>query len=145
MALIVQKYGGTSVGDLERIKGVAQRIKRYTDLDNQVVVVVSAMSGETNRLIGLGTELAGGVPDAQEMDVLTSSGEQVAIALLSIALGNEGVPAKSMLAEQLGIYTDSSFGKARIEKIDLGPLKELLGSGTVPVVAGFQGVDDKGR
>jgi len=145
MALIVQKYGGTSVGDLERIKGVAQRIKRYTDLDNQVVVVVSAMSGETNRLIGLGTELAAGVPDAQEMDVLTSSGEQVAIALLSIALGNEGVPARSMLAEQLGIHTDSRFGKARIKKIDLGPLKELLGSGTVPVVAGFQGVDDEGR
>lgn len=145
MSLFVQKYGGTSVGDLDRIKRVALRIKKYRDDGHQVVVVVSAMSGETNRLVSMGEEISVGQPDAREMDVLTSSGEQVSVALLSMALQDLGIAAKSMLADQVGIKTNSSHGRARIAEIDVDPINENLGAGIVSVVAGFQGVDAKGN
>ena len=145
MGLIVQKYGGTSVGDVERIKGVATRIKQYVDKGDQVVVVVSAMSGETNRLVGLGEEISAGQPNAREMDVLTASGEQVSIALLSMALQDLGIPAQSMLADQVGIKTNSRFGRARISEIEVAALREVIDRGAVPVVAGFQGVDEDGN
>ncbi len=109
MALIVQKYGGTSVGDIDRIAQVAQRIKRYHDQQHQLVVVVSAMSGETNRLVQLGKEISGAHNFAREMDVLTASGEQVSIALLSMALQRLGLSAKSMLGDQVAIKTDSAL------------------------------------
>ncbi len=145
MALIVQKYGGTSVGDLDRISGVAQRVQRYRSEGHDVVVVVSAMSGETNRLVGMGQEIAGGTPDPREMDVLTSSGEQVTIALLSIALQRLRVAARSLLGDQVAIRTDSAFGRARIQNIDTERLRGILSQGVVPVVAGFQGVDEGGN
>lgn len=144
MALIVQKYGGTSVGTLERIDGVAERVARYVRDGHQVAVVVSAMSGETNRLVGMGEEIAGGVANRREMDVLTASGEQVTIALLSMALGKIGIQAKSFLGDQVAIHTDSSHGRARIQKIDTQALRAELEGGVVPVVAGFQGVDQHG-
>jgi aspartate kinase len=145
MALIVQKYGGTSVGDLARIGGVAARIKRYRDQGHQIVVVVSAMSGDTNRLVNMGKEISGTRADAREMDVLTSSGEQVSIALLSMALKKINVPAKSMLGSQVAVRTDSSFGKARIQSIDTQCIRDELKAGTVPVIAGFQGIDEFGN
>lgn len=144
MALIVQKYGGTSVGDLDRIRGVAQRIARYRREGHAVVVVVSAMSGETNRLVALGQDISDGEPSAREMDVLTASGEQVTIALLSIALHNLGVYGKSFLADQIRITTDGAHGRARITRIDADALKTVLEQGGVPVVAGFQGVNEQG-
>ena len=145
MALIVQKYGGTSVGDLERIKGVAQRIHGYRQQGHDVVVVVSAMSGETNKLVAMGQEIAQGAPSAREMDVLTASGEQVTIALLSMALQQIGQPAISLLADQVSIRTDSAHGRARIQSIDVEALRQHLEQGAVPVVAGFQGVDINGN
>ena len=105
MALIVQKYGGTSVGDVERIQGVAQRIARYKQAGHDVVVVVSAMSGETNRLMSLGRAAGGENPDARELDVLLASGEQVTIALLSMALAQIGISARSFLADQIAVLT----------------------------------------
>ena len=145
MALIVQKYGGTSVGDLERINGVAERVERYSRDGHQVVVVVSAMSGETNRLLGLGREISDGGDFAREMDVLAASGEQVSIALLSMALLRRGVAARSMLGDQVAVRTDASFGKARILNIETEALRQALDDGCVPVVAGFQGVDENGN
>ena len=142
MALIVQKYGGTSVGSTERIDGVAARIARYRAQGHQVAVVVSAMSGETNRLVALGEEIAGGFKNQREMDVLTASGEQVTIALLSMALGKIGIPAQSLLADQICIRTNQAHGRARIQSIDTARLRQLLDAGAVPVVAGFQGVDE---
>ena len=118
MALIVQKYGGTSVGDVERIRGVAERVKRYVDEGHEVVVVVSAMSGETNRLVSMGRDIAGSRGSAREMDVLTASGEQVTVSLLSLGLLSIGVQAKSFLADQIAIKTDDVHGKARIQEID---------------------------
>ncbi len=144
MALIVQKYGGTSVGDIDRIAQVAQRIKRYADQQHQLVVVVSAMSGETNRLVQLGKDISGANNFAREMDVLTASGEQVSIALLSMALQRLGLSAKSMLGDQVAIKTDSAYGKARISHIETHALRAALESGAIPVVAGFQGVDPQG-
>lgn len=144
MALIVQKYGGTSVGTLERIDGVAERVARYVRDGHQVAVVVSAMSGETNRLVAMGEEIAGGVVNRREMDVLTASGEQVTIALLSMALGKIGIQGKSFLGDQVAIHTDSSHGRARIQEIDTHALRAELEDGVVPVVAGFQGVDQHG-
>jgi len=144
MALIVQKYGGTSVGTLERIDGVAERVARYVRDGHQVAVVVSAMSGETNRRVAMGEDIAGGVANRREMDVLTASGEQVTIALLSMALGKIGIHGKSFLADQVAIHTDSSHGRARIQKIDTQALRAELEGGVVPVVAGFQGVDQLG-
>ena len=144
MALIVQKYGGTSVGDVERIQGVAERVLRYKKAGHDVVVVVSAMSGETNRLMALGQQIAGAKPDARELDVLLSSGEQVTIALLSMALAELGIKARSFLGDQIEVRTDSLHGKARIENIDTQKLMHELEQGAVPVVAGFQGVNAAG-
>ncbi|MEC8499976.1 MAG: aspartate kinase [Pseudomonadota bacterium] len=144
MALIVQKYGGTSVGDVERIQGVARRVARYKEAGHDVVVVVSAMSGETNRLMAMGQQIGGDKPLPRELDVLLSSGEQVTIALLSMALMQLGVSAKSLLGDQVVVHTDSAFGKARIERIDTQTLKADLDQGVVPVVAGFQGVNGDG-
>ena len=144
MALIVQKYGGTSVGDVERIQGVARRVARYKEAGHDVVVVVSAMSGETNRLMAMGQQIGGDKPLPRELDVLLSSGEQVTIALLSMALMQLGVSAKSLLGDQVAVHTDSAFGKARIERIDTQTLKADLDQGVVPVVAGFQGVNGDG-
>ena len=143
MALIVQKFGGTSVASVDHIQRVAQRVARYVAAGDQVVVVVSAMGGETDRLDNLGTAVSAR-PPAREMDVLLASGEQVTIALLSMALTELGCPARSFLAHQIRIRTDSNHGKARIEKIDTGGLTEALGDGAVPVVAGFQGIDRGG-
>lgn len=144
MALIVQKYGGTSVGDIDRIAQVAQRIKRYADQQHQLVIVVSAMSGETNRLVQLGKDISGANHFAREMDVLTASGEQVSIALLSMALQRLGLAAKSMLGDQVAIKTDSAYGKARISHIETNALRAALEAGEIPVVAGFQGVGPQG-
>ena len=144
MALIVQKYGGTSVGDVERIQGVAQRVARYKQAGHDVVVVVSAMSGETNRLMALGQAAGGEKPEARELDVLLASGEQVTIALLSMALGQIGISARSFLGDQVAVQTDFAFGKARIERIDTQKLSLTIEQGSVPVVAGFQGVNSDG-
>ena len=144
MALVVQKYGGTSVGDVERIQGVAERVLRYKKAGHDVVVVVSAMSGETNRLLSMGQQIAAAKPNARELDVLLSSGEQVTIALLSMALAELGIKAKSFLGDQIEVRTDSLHGKARIEHIDTQKLMHELEQGTVPVVAGFQGVNAAG-
>ena len=143
MPLIVQKYGGTSVGSIERIEAVARKVQAARQAGNQVVVVVSAMSGETNRLIALAEGICR-TPDPREMDVLLSTGEQVTIALLSIALKKVGCPACSYTGGQVRILTDNAHGKARIKEIDGGSVKEDLESGRVVVVAGFQGVDSKG-
>lgn len=144
MALIVQKYGGTSVGTIERIKAVAARVKRYHDAGNQVVVVVSAMSGETNKLIGLANEISE-TPSPREMDVLVSTGEQVTIALLSMALQAAGVDARSYTGAQVRILTDAAHSKARISDIDDARVRADLNEGRVVVVAGFQGVDEQGN
>jgi len=144
MALIVQKYGGTSVGSIERIKNVAQRVARFKAQGHQVVVVVSAMTGETNRLVGLAKEIQSH-PDPREMDVLLSTGEQVTIALLSMALMEMGLKAKSYTGSQVRILTDAAHTKARILSIDEENLRRDLNAGHVVVVAGFQGVDEKGN
>jgi aspartate kinase len=144
MALIVQKYGGTSVGSIERIRNVAERVAKFKMLGHQVVVVVSAMSGETNRLIALAKEI-NKEPDPREMDVLVSTGEQVTIALLSMALKDLGLKAKSFTGWQVPILTDNAYTKARIEDIDEKAMRAALDSGHVIVVAGFQGVDAAGN
>ena len=144
MALIVQKYGGTSVGSVDRIRNVAQRVAKFKMLGHQVVVVLSAMSGETNRLISLAKEIQK-VPDARELDVLVSTGEQVTIALLAMALKDLGLKAKSYTGSQVRILTDDAFNKARILSIDEKNMRTDLDSGHVIVVAGFQGVDEKGN
>ena len=143
MALIVQKYGGTSVGSVERIRAVAEKVKSWHDRDNQVVVVVSAMSGETNRLIALAKEINPD-PSPREMDVLLSTGEQVTIALLAMALHRLGVDARSYTGGQVHIRTDSAHSKARITDIDGTRVRADLEAGRVVVVAGFQGVDESG-
>jgi len=144
MALIVQKYGGTSVGSPDRIRAVAERVKRFRDQNHDVVVVVSAMSGETNRLIELGKSVNPEVP-AREMDVLISTGEQVTIALLAMALERIGCPARSYTGHQVHILTDNVYGKARILQIDEKRMRSDLEKGRVVVVAGFQGVDEEGN
>ncbi|MEJ2309901.1 MAG: aspartate kinase [Gammaproteobacteria bacterium] len=144
MALIVQKYGGTSVGTIERIQAVASRVKNYRDAGNQVVVVVSAMSGETNKLIGMAQAISDN-PSPREMDVLVSTGEQVTIALLSMALQAIGVDARSYTGGQVRILTDAAHSKARISDIDDARVRSDLNEGRVVVVAGFQGVDEHGN
>ncbi len=144
MALLVQKFGGTSVGDADRIRRVADRITADIARGHQVVVVVSAIGGETNRLVALGHEMSE-TPYAREFDVLLASGEQVTIALLAIALRQRGVAARSFLADQIPIHTDGAFGKARIERIHSETLLAALEAGETPVVAGFQGVDERGN
>ncbi|MCA6061422.1 MULTISPECIES: aspartate kinase [Oceanospirillaceae] len=141
MALYVQKYGGTSVGSIERIEAVADKVKSFHDAGHQLVVAVSAMSGETNRLIGLAKGISEN-PTPREMDVLVSTGEQVTIALLAMALQKRGVDARSFTGWQVGIKTDSSYMKARIEDIDTSAMRKQLDSGGVVIVAGFQGIDD---
>jgi len=140
MALIVQKYGGTSVGSVDRIRNVAQRVAKYKAQGHQIVVVVSAMSGETNRLISLAREMQA-QPDPRELDVMVSTGEQVTIALLAMALKDLGLKAKSYTGWQVPIITDSAFTKARIEDISDEKMRADLDTGHVVVVAGFQGVD----
>ena len=144
MSLIVQKYGGTSVGTPERIRAVARRVARYKSLGHQIVVVVSAMSGETNRLIGLAREIMA-EPDPRELDVIVSTGEQVTIGMTTLALIELGIKAKSYTGSQVKILTDDAHTKARILKIDHHNIQEDLDQGYVVVVAGFQGVDEQGN
>ncbi len=144
MALYVHKYGGTSVGSVERIEGVAEKIKKFKDEGHDVVVAVSAMSGETNRLIELANAISD-QPTPREMDVLVSTGEQVTIALLSMALNKRGVPARSYTGSQVKILTDSAHMKARIQDIDTQKIRGDLAEGRVVIVAGFQGVYDEGN
>ena len=144
MSLIVQKYGGTSVGTPERIRAVARRVARYKSLGHQIVVVVSAMSGETNRLIGLAKEIMA-EPDPRELDVMVSTGEQVTIGMTTLALIDLGIKAKSYTGSQVKILTDDAHTKARILKIDHHNIQEDLDQGYVVVVAGFQGVDEQGN
>ena len=144
MSLIVQKYGGTSVGTPERIRAVARRVARYKSLGHQIVVVVSAMSGETNRLIGLAREIMM-EPDPRELDVIVSTGEQVTIGMTTLALIELGIKAKSYTGSQVKILTDDAHTKARILKIDHHNIQEDLDQGYVVVVAGFQGVDEQGN
>jgi aspartate kinase len=144
MSLIVQKFGGTSVGSIEKIEAVADKLARFRADGHQLVVVVSAMSGETNRLIGLAHEIQDS-PVPREMDVLVSTGEQITTALLSMALGKRGIPAKSYNGSQVRILTDDSHTKARIKEIDDQRLHADLDAGNILVVAGFQGVDEQGN
>ena len=140
MALVVQKYGGTSVGTIEKIQNVARRVARTYDEGNDMVVVVSAMAGETNKLVALAEAMCE-FPSEREYDVLVAAGEQVSIALLSMALQSMGYKAKSYLGWQMPIYTDSAFSKARIEEIQDSNIREDLHNGTIVIVAGFQGID----
>lgn len=144
MSLIVQKYGGTSVGSIERIEQVAEKVASFRDNGHDIVVVVSAMSGETNRLIGLAHEIYG-QPIPREMDVLVSTGEQVTTALLSMALEKRGHAARSYNGSQVRILTDDAHTKARIKEIDDHNISADLKAGRVVVVAGFQGVDSNGN
>lgn len=144
MALIVQKFGGTSVGTIERIQQVAEKVKKFRENGDDIVVVVSAMSGETNRLIDLAKQITDGEPIARELDVMVSTGEQVTIALLAMALIKRGVPAVSYTGAQVRILTDSAYNKARILQIDDQKIRADLKAGRVVVVAGFQGVDEQG-
>ena len=144
MGLLVQKYGGTSVGSVERIESVADKVAAFRAQGHDLVVVLSAMSGETNRLIGLATQIQE-VPDPRELDVLVSTGEQVTIALLCMALKKRGLDARSYTGGQVRILTDSAFNKARIQAIDEANMRADLDAGRVVVVAGFQGVDELGN
>jgi aspartate kinase len=139
--LLIQKYGGTSVGSIERIKQVAAKVAAMKRAGHELVVVVSAMAGETNRLLGLAHEISE-IPDDREKDVLLASGEQVAVALLTLALKEAGQPARSFLGHQVRIATDSAYGKARILSIDSSKILLALKAGEVVVIAGFQGVDE---
>ena len=142
--MIVQKYGGTSVGSPERIKNVVRRVAKYKSLGHQVIVVVSAMSGETNRLIALAKEMQA-QPDPRELDMVVSTGEQVTIGLLSMGLMEAGLKAKSYTGAQVRIVTDSAHTKARILSIDEQNIRNDLANDTIVVVAGFQGVDQHGN
>jgi aspartate kinase len=144
MALIVQKYGGTSVANVERIRAVAERVAKFKMLGHQVVVVLSAMSGETNRLIALAKQIQA-TPDPRELDMMVSTGEQVTIALLAMALKDLGLKARSYTGAQVRILTDAAHTKARILSIDEARMRADLDSGHVVVVAGFQGVDGDGN
>lgn len=144
MALVVQKYGGTSMGSIERIRNVAKRVAKTYDAGNDMVVVVSAMSGETNKLVALANEICE-FPDTREYDVLVASGEQVSIALLAMCLKSMGYKAKSYHGWQIPIITDNAFSKARIESIDDTKVRADLKDGTIVIVAGFQGVDKDGN
>jgi len=144
MALIVQKFGGTSVADVERIKAVARRVKREVDAGNGVAVVVSAMAGVTNQLVGW-TSAFGQLPDPQEYDVVVASGEQVTAGLTALALQQLGLKARSYMGWQVPIRTDLGHGKARIDAVPTGALLEGLKAGEIAVVAGFQGIGPAGR
>ncbi|MGH8672660.1 MAG: aspartate kinase, partial [Burkholderiales bacterium] len=144
MALIVQKFGGTSVATAQHIKNVAQHVARYHALGHELVIVVSAMSGETNRLLALAKEIQT-TADARELDVLLSTGEQVTIALLSMALMDLGLKARSYTGAQVKILTDNVYNKARILHIEEAHMRADLAAGRVLVVAGFQGADEGGN
>ena len=144
MALIVQKYGGTSVGNPDRIANVANRVVQGWRQGHKMVVVLSAMSGETDRLINLAKELAED-PDPRELDVLLATGEQVTVSLFSMFLRYQGIPATSLLSHQARIYTDKAYGRARIIGIDTARIREELKKNRVVTVAGFQGVDEVGN
>ena len=144
MSLIVHKYGGTSMGSVERIKNVARRVAKWHAAGHQVVVVPSAMAGETNRLLGLARELAP-QPDGRELDMIAATGEQASSGLLAIALQAEGVAARSYAGWQVPVRTDSSYTKARINSIDDARIRADLDAGRVVIVTGFQGVDDEGH
>jgi aspartate kinase len=145
MALIVQKYGGTSVGDPDRIRNVARRVVKTLEAGNQVAVVVSAMSGETNALVDLARDVGGENPDPREYDVLVSTGEQKTIALLAMAIQGLGHAARSFTGAQMGMRTDTAHTRARIASIDSKRIRSVLDCGAVAVIAGFQGVDDEGN
>lgn len=142
MALIVQKFGGTSVGSIERIRRVAERVMSFQQAGHSPVVVLSAMSGETDRLMKLAHEVTS-CPDDREMDMLLSTGERVTIALLAMELRGRGINARSFTGRQVGIITDSSHTKARIARITADRIKEALGEGIIPIVAGFQGINEQ--
>ncbi|MGJ8515151.1 aspartate kinase [Carnimonas bestiolae] len=144
MALYVQKFGGTSVGSIERIQAVADKVSKFREQGHQIVLVASAMSGETNRLIGLAEQI-GEEPDARELDMLVSTGEQVTVSLLAMALKARGIDAISHTGAQAGICTDTAFSRARIQTIDTELMQQELAAGQVVVVAGFQGVDERGN
>ncbi len=144
MALVVQKYGGTSVGTVDRMRNVARRVAKTYDDGNDVVVIVSAMAGETNKLVALATEMCE-FPSEREYDVMVATGEQVTIGLLAMCLQSMGYKAKSYCGWQIPMITDSSFSKARIEKIEDKKIREDLKNGAIVVVAGFQGVDREGN
>src|SRR6478609_10570936 len=144
MSLLVQKFGGTSVGSVERIEAVADKLAKFHADGHQLVVVLSAMSGETNRLIGLAKAIQDN-PTPRELDALVSTGEQVTIALLCMALHKRDIKAKSYTGGQVKILTDSAFTKARIQHIDQDAMLRDLNDNCVVVVAGFQGVDDEGN
>jgi aspartate kinase len=144
MALIVQKYGGTSVADPERIKAVAKRVIQTREAGDDVVVVLSAMAGETDRLVGLAHKMAED-PDPREQDVLLATGEQVTISLFSIAIKHMGYEAQSLLGHQARIYTDRAYGRARISEIRTEPIWHNIYKGCIPVIAGFQGLDERGN
>ncbi len=144
MALIVQKYGGTSVGSIEKIKAVAKRVIEYHKDGNQVVVVLSAMAGQTDGLIEKAHEISPD-PDPRELDVLVSTGEQVSVALFAMAVKSMGYDARSLLGFQVGIHTDRLYGKARIHEIDTTRLQRELDKGRIVTVAGFQGLDERGN
>jgi len=145
VALIVQKFGGTSVGDPDRIRNVARRVVDSVKAGHRVAVVVSAMSGETDRLVALAREIGGAQPDPREYDVLVSTGEQQTIALLAMAIQRLGQPARSFTGGQMGLLTDTAHTRARIERIDRDVLLETLDAGVVAVLAGFQGTDEAGN
>ncbi|RZO30253.1 MAG: aspartate kinase [SAR116 cluster bacterium] len=144
MTLIVQKFGGTSVGDLDRIRNVASRVKAEVESGNQVAVVVSAMAGTTNQLVSWALDI-GPMHDAREYDAIVATGEQVTVGLLAIALQNVGIDARSWLGWQIPVHTDEVHGAARIQSIDTGVMRERLATGQVAVIAGFQGLAPDGR
>jgi aspartate kinase len=144
MALFVHKYGGTSMGSTERIKNVARRVAKWHDAGHQIVVVPSAMSGETNRLLGLAKEITG-QPDPRELDMLASTGEQASVALLAIALQSIGKQAVSYTGWQVPIVTDNAYTKARIQSIDDARVKKDLDAGRIVIITGFQGIDGEGN
>jgi aspartate kinase len=145
VSLVVQKYGGTSVADPERIRNVARRVVETLDAGHRVAVVVSAMAGETNRLVSYAHDLGGPDPDPREYDALVSTGEQKTIAMLALAVQRLGRPARSFTGGQVGMRTDATHTKARIESIDARRIREAIEAGTVPVIAGFQGIDEAGN
>ncbi len=144
MALVVKKFGGTSVGDIDKIKNVARKVAKAKDKGDDLIVVVSAMSGETNKLVDY-TNKTAEIPDLREYDVVVSTGEQVTIGLLTIALNAMGYKAKSFLGFQIPIITDSAYSKSRILKIEDAKIRKALKEGSIVVVAGFQGIDEKGN
>ncbi|MFN6183145.1 MAG: aspartate kinase, partial [Burkholderiales bacterium] len=144
MGFYVHKYGGTSMGSVERIKNVAKRVAKWVRAGHQIVVVPSAMSGETNRLLGLAKEISAN-PDPRELDMIASTGEQVSVGLLAIALQAEGIQAVSYAGWQVPIITDSAYTKARIQSIDDDKVRNDLNAGKVVVITGFQGVDNNGN